>query len=384
MPATILTAVCLLAFQPGDAGAAPTAADAGAAPTAATAADAGAPPAEPQTAAGAGSGQLVPVRRPAAPGSAAALVRQAFAQPLEQPLDGQPVALLDVVRGLTDPVQQDRVVAAYWNLAIAVANYHFALDGRRRLRDLAGPADTGGDLVQRELDVARADAEVLVQRTRLAAAEAQHGLMALRPGILATILPLPADLPHAGAYRTYYEQIFTPDRLPKARQLNEVLARYQDLIQAQAAAVNATRALADQATTDRDAPLHGTSQWLDSQQKLAERRREFLAGVHQYNLRIARYARLVSPGPVDPARFVAMLVKSEPRLLSPQATRPAAPLEADGLTSVLKDRPGSVAAGGSAAVTQATAEEPAGEWQKSEPAKPQRQDQFVPRRPGLE
>lgn len=327
-----------------------------------------------------GAGRVVPVRRDTAGTPATELIIELLPPPQDEAIAGTPISLLDVVSVSVDPAQQDQTVRAYWNLAIAIANHHCALDLLRRSEALARQSSASGQS-QQLAAAATSRAQADVDGTLLAVREAQHALLRRQPAPLPAELPLPSDRPHVGAYRTYFDRFFGATASKRARQLHETLPMHYELIQARAAAVMATRQLADPMASEAEASVREA---LASHQTLASQYRALLDSVGQYNLRIAEYARLVSPGATNPRQFVAMLVKSEPQRLSADVTDRARPLDDDGLMSVLIDNSKLADGTTPSAVRPATAEQAAedGDWKSQAPA--ERRDGFVPRHPDRE
>jgi hypothetical protein len=137
-----------------------------------------------------------------------------------------------------------------------------------------------------------------------------------------------------GPYRTRYEELFAAQPSTPARELHATLPIHCDVVRARAAAVDTVARTSSVAEQPASAPS-SASDAVRACQRLAQRRREFISSVRDYNLRIVDYAALVALEPSDPARMLAMLIKPN-AAISSQA--PHAP--SDGLTSVLKRRAG--------------------------------------------
>jgi len=328
-----------------------------------------------------GAGRVVPVRRTAAGKTAGHLIVELLPPAREGTIAGDPKSLLDLVAASADPVQQDRTVRAYWDLAIAIADHHCARELLQRNEALARHPTMSGDfekLVAAATARARADADA----TLLAVREAQFALLQRQPSQLPADLPLPSDRPHVGAYRMYFDRFFGAAAPPPARQLHETLPLHHELIQSRAAAVLASRDLVDHAAANASASVQET---LALHQTLGSQYRAFLDSVRRYNLRIAEYARLVSPGATDPRQFVAMLVTTEPERLSADIADRAQRLDDDGLMSVLTTNNNRIAEGAApSGVVPATAEAAAEDDDWKSQAAPQRRDGFVPRHPDRE
>lgn len=329
--------------------------------------------------------RLVPVR-PMHEDAAARLLRSALRRPTQGALTGTEVTLYQMLVGPLGRAQRAELIRGYWRLSAAIADYHDALAVEQRLEQLAQIAPESADATavdQFKLELATA--QISVAATRLAAVRGQYRLGQLRPDLAQTELPLPADPPHTGGYRTLYERIFAGQTVPAARRLNATLPLGHDLIAARATAVEAADRLLTVATDGLKSGRGTAAEVFGCYRQLVEQQQALIAAIHDYNLAIAEYAQLVAPEGPDPTQLVAMLIqtRAEPARPLPAAASgmPAAaagglptttgrlPAQADGLMSVLKQPPaagattaeGRLPAGGDqggAGVVQATAEEP--------------------------
>ena len=312
--------------------------------------------------------RLVPVR-PSPKDRAAELLRDVLNRPTDGALAGTEVTLYQVVADPTGPPRRAALIRAYWQLSAAVADYHDALAAQRRLEQLAQVAPAlAGEIAADQFKLELATAEVRVAATRLAAVGGQHQLGQLRPDLTMTALPLPADRPHTGGYRTLYDQIFAGQIVPAARRLNETLPLAHDLIAARAAAVDAADRLLTLATDRLKAGRGTVTEVLDCDRQLVAQQQALISSIRDYNLAIAEYAQLVAPDGSNPARLVAMLIKTHdgparerpgaaggmpteasgaPTAAGEPPTAPAAvpatpgrlPVDGDGMISILKQRP---------------------------------------------
>ena len=159
--------------------------------------------------------------------------------------------------------------------------------------------------------------------TRLAAAKARlqdaeltlvgaqwdlAGAIRLPPG---QALPLPADAPHVGAYRTVLDQIYAGRTVPaRAVLIDRTLPIRRGAIDARAAAIQAA---GDALAATEEAYYQGRgdlARVLSLVDELARQRRAFLTDVRLYNNEIAEYA-LAAPTPaMDPQGLASMLIKS--------------------------------------------------------------------------
>lgn len=358
--------------------------------------------------------RLVPIR-PLHQDRAVRLLEDALHRPADGALAGTEVTLYQILAAPVAGMRRDELIRAYWQLSAAVADYHHALSAEQRLERLARVASApAGGIDADQFKLERATAQVRVAATRLAAVRAQHQLGQLRPDLVMTSMPLPADQPHTGGYRTLYDHLFAGQMVPAARRLNATLPLAHDLITARAAAVETADRLLTAATDGMTAGRGTATQALDYYRQLVTQQQALVTAIRDYNFAIAEYAQLVAPQGSDPAQLVAMLIKppsgaaqsqptaardaptiadslptgtaNAPTVAGGMPTATAAvpettgqrPVDDDGLISVLKRRPaaGATTAASSrpaagqtgSGVVQATAEQPVDQGQPAQGA----------------
>ncbi len=241
----------------------------------------------------------------ATPSQAELLMRQALSAQEESSIPGRPIALKTLLGQQTAESRRLDTVRAYWQLTRAVADYNYAVDEHRFLAALpAGRED------QLSLEAAQASAKAEQAESRLAAVRAQQALAEAAPLASGGKLPVPADMPVVGTYRTHFQEL---NQRGAARddlgQIDQTLPVIRDVIDAQAEAVAAAAAaLAPvlQAYQQGQAPL---AQVLDSHERLRRHRRAFLTAVERYNAEIAGYALSVSLPAVTGERIAGMLIE---------------------------------------------------------------------------
>ena len=232
------------------------------------------------------------------------MVANAMALPAGSTLAGQPWTLLNVLSATVDRRQQLELTRAYWRLTQAVGEYHFCADHAARLGQLkASSADAAATRF------GQAAAAAMLRQAELEATEAQYGLAQLLrlPGGAA--LPLPADRPHVGAYRTNFHVLFAGRTAPESALLmDRILPIRRRAIDEQAAAVQAAE---DVLAAVTDQQLSGRGDLIDfaacSQELLGQQRR-FVRTVCQYNRNIADYAFVVTGPTTSPQGLVAILI----------------------------------------------------------------------------
>lgn len=175
------------------------------------------------------------------------------------------------------------------------------------------------------LRAAQAAARASVELAAAGAIRAQHELAEAALLGISSGPPLPADLPHVGAYRTGFDEVFAlRGVLPRARLLHRILPVRRQTIEARAAAVQAAgdalQAVAEAYAArraDLPAVLAAADHW-------TSQRQAFVAAVCQYNHDIADYALAVA-GPVVPSQsLISMLIVPTSRS-GPSSTQPVSP-----------------------------------------------------------
>jgi hypothetical protein len=250
-----------------------------------------------------------------------AMMRAMLTAPPGSRLTGQPVRLAEVLAGASSHQQQTQRIEAYWDLCSSVADYYLGVREQDELQQLRSTATRIGPVWQQ----AESEIGVRIGTSQRAAVASQYRLASLvgRAGV--TSLPLPSDPPHCGDYYARYDQVFAgrghpPQVAAEAQQLSELLPmRYEELTDA-AAAITRAEEFLDAIAAQRNSASDGTGT-LRALELLALRRRAFVQIVRDYNRRIARYAELASPGPIDADRLIGMLIKRE--ATANTATRPA-------------------------------------------------------------
>ncbi len=262
---------------------------------------------------------LVPVHPEGAEPAAARLLREGLAPPEQDALQGRTIYLPDLLSPgrLLSPATRD-ALGAYWRLAVALGDYHFALGEHEQL------VQTLGSRTDREpaLAAAVASAFARVQTARLAAVEAQHELAAQLMLPTNDDLPLPGDRPLVVPYQTFYDQLFaqgataTPRRR-QARRIHDTLPLRLQALNAQAAAAAASEKLLEQIASALAAGRGSEAMYLDRHDKLRQQRRAFLDAVLHYNLAITDYALMVAPDGAVAASLLPMLMENPPALTAP-------------------------------------------------------------------
>jgi hypothetical protein len=235
-----------------------------------------------------------------------AMIRAMLTAPNGARLPGRSITLDEVVVGAASRDDQSQRVSAYWDLCSSVADYYLGLREHEQLRRLKTlVTNVGPDWQQAESELG-----IRIGTSQRAAVASQYRLASLIGRAGEEVFPLPGDLPHCGDYYTRFDQVFADRQSAEAEQLSELLPlRYEELKGASTAVTRAEQWL-DAVATQRTATTDGTGV-LRALELLALRRRAFVQIVRDYNHRIARYAELATPGPIDSDLLIGMLIKRE-------------------------------------------------------------------------
>ena len=112
------------------------------------------------------------------------------------------------------------------------------------------------------------------------------------------VLPLPADRPLAGPYRTSFQELFAGRIAPeRARLLDRTLPIWQQTVDG-AAAVQAAEDVLVAVSENQTSPQGDAAAVAACSDALLQQRREFVRAVCDYNQGIAEYGLTVAaPGP---------------------------------------------------------------------------------------
>jgi hypothetical protein len=242
----------------------------------------------------------------AAAAATADLIAQGLTAPKDSALAGRPTTLLELIaRAGNDRNRQSWVVRDYWKLSAAQTDYNWAADELARLEQI----DAAKGLEASELSAARAAAEARMHEARLGVATAQQELADLFGIAGNTQLPLAADPPLVGPYRTFFDTLFaTRVAPPRTRAIDRGLPIRLEAIQARTAAVHAASAAVHYAEESRGKGQTDLQTVLNCHAELARQRRSFLAAVRDYNLDIGEYALAVADPAIANDRLVAMMI----------------------------------------------------------------------------
>ncbi|MEX2142374.1 MAG: hypothetical protein WD894_24105 [Pirellulales bacterium] len=250
----------------------------------------------------------------AAANLSAKLLASAPTPPAENALDGRPVSLAEALGRVPNSSQRLEVASLYWRLALALADYHWALDESLQLA-LPPYEDAVGSPL---LAAAQASAQARVLEAKAAAVTAQQEL-ADAIGQPTQPLPLTIEQPLVGPYRTEFESIFANRAAPgRARAIHRALPHWREAIDLRTAAIQAAASAVKPAEKEAYAPdgKGGIETVLYVHRELAQQRRAFLNAVREYNAEIVEYASYVAGPTTSTATIVSMLTRTKPEKTS--------------------------------------------------------------------
>ncbi|MBN2474723.1 MAG: hypothetical protein JXB62_08950 [Pirellulales bacterium] len=250
----------------------------------------------------------------------ARIVADALLVPSEGKLRGEPLTLLAAVSSTRDRQQLSQIVHAYWRLVETVVVYSFRWEHDRQLQQIKADDDA-----ERVLRAARAASAAAIQEAEVMAVKAQHELATLVPFASEAPLPMPADRPQIGPYRTGFSLLFAMRPAPgRLRLIDYSLPIRRQAIDRRVLAIEAASE-AQQATID--AYGQGQARLSDCLALMDEslrQRRALIASVCRYNDDIADYALSVAGPEIAGRSLVGMLIKIE----DDTAIQPAGHIEA--------------------------------------------------------
>jgi hypothetical protein len=228
-------------------------------------------------------------------------------------LSGRPMSLADVLGRGTSHQQKFEFAELYWRLALAVANFNWAVVESKQLEAL--PAGQGA-IDAPLLTTARAAAQARMLEAQALAVAAQQELADAigQPG---QALPLTVEQPLVGPYRTLFDRLFaarTPP--PRTRAIDRTLPLRRQAIDVRAAAVQAAVSAVGAAEEAHAQEKVDVLSVLAAHQDLARQRREFLRAVGEYNADIVTYAAAVANPGASNTVLMGMLTRSKGTRLS--------------------------------------------------------------------
>lgn len=291
---------------------------------------------------------LVSVKEPLAEDAPEKLIAEAIEPTDHDALTGEPHTLVAVLgRAGGDRDRQLRATVAYWQLASAVANYHFRqleVDYLRQIEGFESSASEGAGNAAPQGDPLRiAAADAKRGEAQLEAIVAQHSLATWLGVPANTPLPLPVDRPHVNAYRTYYQQLFPSGGSLALRRIDETLPIRRQEIAIRARAVRRAEEVLSLAETAYISGNGSRRDLLSALARLSAERELFVEAVRKYNTEIGEYAITVARPGAPPRDLVAMMLIDY--VAPPQASPPPNSIPSTSVPG-MSPQPGSFVPGG--------------------------------------
>jgi len=233
------------------------------------------------------------------------LISQLLTLPTNAKLTGREVTLLETLSAVPNASRQLDIIRAYWQLSFVCGEYHIRLQQMEQLTKL--DVKSGDEAV---LNAAKASGKALLKEAELSVMAAQYNLASLAMLPTDSELPLPADRPHVGPYRTNFNQLFGARPAPEQPKLiahtMPVRCRAIDAHAAAVAAAENTLEASLEAYKDGKVPLEMVLSFIA---QLDQQQRSIVASVCNYNHDIANYAMSVIDRPMTAGTIVAMLIE---------------------------------------------------------------------------
>lgn len=241
----------------------------------------------------------------------------AFQQPQfpdDRKLGGKELTLQDLFILTTNRDQRFALVKAYWKVALAMAEFHWALEEFYTIQTLEGVGVTGGRASPSHsyIEAAIYSSLARVSETRTQAINAQYELLTAMGGQYRS-LPLAVDVPLVGTYNTQFDANYPDGRAPKRLQaINKTIDLRRDTVNTRGIAIDRTFAawqaaiqLFKQNPSDQNAQVVALAF-----EQLTRHRRSFLGSIREYNTDIAEYALTVLNPSFRPDQLARYLTRT--------------------------------------------------------------------------
>lgn len=232
--------------------------------------------------------------------------------PPQYKLEGKELTLQDIFILTQDRDKRYAMLKAYWKVALAMAEYNWAVEEYftiQRLEGIGGQASTS----HRYIEAAINSCVARVSETRIQTINAQFELLTLMGGQFRT-MPLCVDVPLVGTYNTQFEANFPNGRAPtRLRAISQTIDLRRDVVNSSCLAIDTTfNAWAKTAIPlyQRDATEQNAQVVAIGYDQLTRRRRNFLASIREYNNDIAEYALTVLSPSFRPDQLAGYLTRT--------------------------------------------------------------------------
>lgn len=255
-------------------------------------------------------------------------------------LEGKELTIQDLFILTSNRDQRFALLKAYWKIALAMAEYHWAVEEYLTIRTLDGVGVANGRSPSHiYIEAAIFASMARVSETRTQAINAQFELLTLMGGRYRN-LPLSVDVPLVGTYNTQFEANYpNPATAPRRLQaINKTIDNRRDTVNSRGIAIDrifkawqAAIGLFQQNPNEQNAQVVALAY-----EQLTRARRGFLASIREYNSDIAEYALTVLDPSFRPDQLARYLTRTpSPRPLwntsamNPVETANALPTMAD-------------------------------------------------------
>jgi hypothetical protein len=234
-------------------------------------------------------------------------------------LSGKELTIQDLFILTSNREQRFGLLKAYWKIALAMAEYHWAVEEYLTIRTLDGVGVVGGRASPSHtyIEAAIFSSMARVSETRTQAVNAQYELLALMGGQYRH-LPLSIDVPLVGTYNTQFEANYPDGRAPKRLQaINKTIDNRRDTVNSRGIAIDRVFKAWQAAIGNfqRDPSEQNAQVVAVAYEQITRQRRNFLASIREYNSDIAEYAlSVLNPGfrPEQLARYLTRTPSPRP------------------------------------------------------------------------
>lgn len=223
-------------------------------------------------------------------------------------LAGKALSLTEAVARTSDRQQRLRITKAYWKLAMATAEFHWAIEEGARLTQIT-PNNALADSLS--VRTARSNEAARGQEVEAAVLDAQAELADLLHMPSSEPLPLTSDVPLVGAYVTHFDRLFATRPAPaRVRVIDRMLLLRRQAIELRRESVANSIAASEAAELAYEKGQTDLQSVIVAHFDLGRQRKAFLTAVREYNDDIAEYAVAVAEPSVSSANLVSMLIRT--------------------------------------------------------------------------
>ncbi len=232
--------------------------------------------------------------------------------PVQHKLEGRELTLQDLFIITNDRDKRFALLKAYWRVALAMAEYNWAVEEYYTIKPLEGVAGQASTS-HRYIEAAINSSVARVSETRIQTINAQFELLKLMGGQYRA-MPLCADIPLVGTYNTQFEKNYPTGRAPaRLREISQTVDLRRDVVNSRCLSIHTTfnawansaipQYLRSQSESDAQVVAIGYEQ-------VIRHRRYFLAAIREYNNDIAEYALSVLSPSFRPEQLASFLTRT--------------------------------------------------------------------------